>query len=71
MFTCKSTDPKSMIQTRGVLCYIRHKYVCATLKGRAFVLKTIINFAHFGLELCMVFQGTAGVHERIYRFNSK
>ena len=36
------------------------------------VLKTgHIHFAHFGLELGVVFEGTAGVYERIYHFNSK
>ena len=29
------------------------------------------HFAHFGLESGMVFEGTTGVYERIYRFNSK
>ena len=37
-----------------------------------FGLKTGIDFAHFGLESAsMVFEGTTGVYERIYRFNSK
>ena len=36
-----------------------------------FRLKTGIHFAHFGLESGMVFKGTAGVYERVYRFNSK
>ena len=31
--------------------------------------KTGIDFAHFGLESGMVFEGTTGVYERIYRFN--
>ena len=36
------------------------------------VLKTgHIHFAHFGLESGVVFEGTAGVYERIYHFNSK
>ena len=30
-----------------------------------------IGFAYFGLELGMVFEGTTGVYERIYPFNSK
>ena len=30
-----------------------------------------IHFAHFGLESGVVFEGTTGVYERIYRFNSK
>ena len=36
-----------------------------------FGLKKAIQFAHFGLELGMVLEGTTGVYERIYRFNSK
>ena len=36
-----------------------------------FGLKTGMHFAHFGLESGMVFEGTTGVCERIYRFNSK
>ena len=36
-----------------------------------FGLKTGLEFAHFGLESGMVFEGTRGVYERIYRFNSK
>ena len=36
-----------------------------------FGLKTGIHFVHFGLESGMVFKGTTGVYERIYRFNSK
>ena len=38
---------------------------------RRFCLKTGIHFGHFGLESGMVFEGTTGVYERIYRFNSK
>ena len=38
---------------------------------RRFGLKTGKNFAHFGLVLGMVFEGTTGVYERLYRFNSK
>ena len=30
-----------------------------------------IHFAHVGLESGMVFEGTTGAYERIYRFNSK
>ena len=36
-----------------------------------FGLKTGIHFPHFGLESGMVFGGTTGVYERIYRFNCK
>ena len=32
-----------------------------------FVLKAGIHFAHFGLELGMVFEVTTGVYEPIYR----
>ena len=38
---------------------------------RLFGLKTGTDFAHFGLESGIVFEGTTGVYERIYRFNSK
>ena len=36
-----------------------------------FGLKTGICFAHFGLESGMAFEGTTGVYESFYRFNSK
>ena len=36
-----------------------------------FGLKTGIYFANFGLESGMVFNGTTGVYECVYRFNSK
>ena len=38
---------------------------------RRFGLKMGINLVHFGLESGMVFEGTTGVYERIYCFNSK
>ena len=38
---------------------------------RRFGLKTGIHFAQFGLESGMAFEGTTGVYERLYRFNSK
>jgi len=38
---------------------------------RRFGLKTGIHFSHFGLESGWVFEGTTGVYERIYLFNSK
>ena len=38
---------------------------------RRFGMKTGIHFTHFGLESGMVFEGTTGVYERIYRFHSK
>ena len=33
--------------------------------------KTAIHFAYFCLESGIVFEGTTGVHERSFRFNSK
>ena len=36
-----------------------------------FGLKTGIDFAHFGMESGMVFEGTTGVYESFYRFNSE
>ena len=38
---------------------------------RRFGLKTGVHFSHFGMESGMVFEGTTGAYERIYRFNSK
>ena len=32
-------------------------------------LKMVIDFAHFGLQSGLVFEGATGVFERIYRFN--
>ena len=57
----------------GVLPCISHKGMPAHRVGvfRRFGLKTGIDFAHFGLESGMVFEGTTGVYERIYRFNFK
>ena len=54
------------------LCKL-YRYVLPHRVGslRPFGLKTGIHFAQFGLESGMVFEGTTGVYERIYRFNSK
>ena len=38
---------------------------------RLFGLKTGIAFAHVDLESSLVFEGSTGVYERIYCFNSK
>ena len=53
--------------------YKPYRYVPPHRVGflRRFGLKTGINFAHFGLESGMVFEGTTRVYERVYRFNSK
>ena len=57
----------------GTPLYRLYRYVLSHPVGllRRFGLKTVIHFAHFGLESGMVFQGTTRVYERIYRFNSK
>ena len=57
----------------GTPSYKPYRYVPPHRVGflRRFGLKTGIHFAHFGLESGMVFEGTTGVYERIYRFNSK
>ena len=57
----------------GTPLYKLYRYVPPHWVGflRRFGLKTGIDFAHFGLESGMVFEGTTGVYERIYRFNSK
>ena len=57
----------------GTLLYKPYRYVPPHRVGflHRFGLKTGTHFAHFGLELGMVFEGTMRVYERIYRFNSK
>ena len=58
---------------RGSPLYKLYRYVPPRRVGflRRFGLKMSIHFANFALESGMVFEGTTGVHERIYRFNSK
>ena len=53
--------------------YKLYRYVPPHRVGflRRFGLKTGINFAYFGLESSMVFEGTTELYERLYRFNSK
>ena len=53
--------------------YKLYRYVPPHRVGflHGFGLKTGIQFAHFGLESGMVFEGTTGLYERLYRFNSK
>ena len=57
----------------GTLPYKPYRYVSPKRVGFfvLFGLKTGIHFAHFGLESGMVFEGTTGEYECIYRFNSK
>ena len=56
-----SMEGKPISLAPGVLPYISHIGMCRP-KGysflRRFGLKTGIDFAHFGLELGMVFEGT-------------
>ena len=62
-----------VLPREGTPLYKLYRYVPPHRVGflRRFGLKTGIHFAHFGLESGMVFEGTTGVYERIYRFNSK
>ena len=57
----------------GTPLYKLYRYVSPDRVGFLcrFGLKTGMHFGHFGLESGMVFEGTTGVYERIYRFNSK
>ena len=57
----------------GTLIYIGYNRCGYVRVGflRRCGLKTGIHFAHLGVESSMVFEGTTGVCERIYRFNSK
>ena len=57
----------------GTSLYNLYRFVPPQRVGflRRVGLKTGIHFPHFGLESSMVFEGTTGVFERIYRFNSK
>ena len=55
------------------LCCRLYRYVPCHRVGfwSRFGLKTSIHFAHFGLKSGIVFEGTTGAYERIYRFSSK
>ena len=57
----------------GTPLYKLYSYVPPHRVGfwRRFGLKRGIDSAHFGPESCMVFEGTTGVYERIFRSNSK
>ena len=59
----------------GVFPFIGHIGMCRPHRIgflHCFDLKRVYTvLAHFGLELGMVFEGTTGEYERIYRFNSK
>ena len=48
--------------------FVPHQNLCCLCR---YGLKTGKDFAHFGLESGMAFEGTTGVYERICRFKSK
>ena len=52
---------------------VPYRYVSPHRVGflRRYGLKIGMDFAHFGLESGMIFEGTTGVNERMYPFNSK
>ena len=62
-------EDRTVLKTRTLLYKLVPPHRVGFL-GR-FGLKTSIHFGHFGLESGMVFEGTTGVYERIYRFSSK
>ena len=60
--------------SRGLLPYISHIGMCRPQRVgflHRFGLKTGIDFAHFGLESGMVYDGTKVVYQCVRRFNSK
>ena len=63
-------EPWSPYKSWGVLPYTSYIGMSHPT-GSGLGLKTGIYFAHFGLESGMVFEGTMGVYERTYWFNSK
>ena len=72
-------QPRWALGTAGIDACIKNKlcklyrYVLSHQVGFLclFGLKTGIDFAHFGLELGMVFEGTTGRYEHIYCFSSR
>jgi len=76
LYLPRSSEDSSGFFPRGGAAtplYNLYRYVPPHRVGflRRFGLKTGIQFAHFGLESGMGFEGTMGVYQRIYRFNSK
>ena len=57
----------------GTPLYKPYRYMPPQRVGflHRFGRKTGIDFPHIDLESGMVFKGTTGMYERIYRFNSK
>ena len=70
---CLYTHFTSELFRGGTPLYKLYRYVPPHRVGflHCFGLKTGIHFAHFGLESGMVFGGTTGRYQRIYRFNSE
>ena len=67
---------RAMISAGVVLPYISHIGISTSPKGKGFCAVLVwtemgIDFIHFDLESGMVFEGTTGIYERMYRFNSK
>ena len=71
--TFSSTEAPAVYPEVVTPLYKPYKYVPPHRVGVSapFWSETGIHFAHFGLESGMVFEGTRGVYERSYRFNSK
>ena len=73
IFTAVLIQTTKQLSIRGGTPYMPHGYV--PLQREWFLcrfgMKTGMEFAHFGLELGVVFEETTKVYERIYRFNSK
>ena len=71
IFCNKNKNNRTYILSRGggggVLPYPYHREGFLRRCG----LKTGIRFAYFGLESRTVFEGTTGLYEGLYRFNSK
>ena len=57
----------------GTPFYKSYRYVPPKRVGflRRFGLKTGIDFAHFGLESSMIYEGTMIVYQCVCRYNSK
>ena len=76
--TFSSGEAPAVYPPRWLLPYMSDIGMCPppppAPKGRVsapFWSETGTHFAHFGLESGMLFEGTTGVYERSYRFNSK
>ena len=71
-FFFRSPQSRSLFSASlTTFCLTARAYLNTQRYGLFCSLKAGIDFAHFGLESGMVFEGTTGVYERIYRFNSE